>query len=448
MLTNFYQEPDFITPRHEATLQAGTIFSLLSLSDGRLVSGDSKHNICIWDVARLELISTLVGHTHYVTALASLPDGGLASGSSNGMIRIWDIKQKTCIATLSGHPGSINALFLLPNGQLASGSDGYRLNLISNLGDDQPEVGTIYVDIEGGRIKYIVKPPSGKPITDYIDANQLKKSIPSNTRQLPPLSKDIISITSERGHIAPNFNTIRIWDITKGRLMGAAGKCIMAFEHETVNTLMALPDGRLACGLSDNTVRIWDIVNNQCTLTLSGHAKGVSSLTILQNSILASASMDDTIRLWDLTTGQCLIILTADSKEEMHSLFPGICSLTALPNGQLASASHDGVIRVWDVATTECLMNFTGWGLGPATSLALLADGRLAKGCTSGAIGLWDVGLRPVLKVSSDALTTTSLQAEKHVSPNSVNAFFPPETTRVSTNTTLENHNAGCCVIS
>ena len=91
-----------------------------------------------------------------------------------------------------------------------------------------------------------------------------------------------------------------------------------------VYCLAALPDGRLASGSTDATVRVWDVrgtSGGSCVLTLNRHTDQVNCIVVLPDGRLASCSNDNTlvgcnqrfvcpdaecdktIRLWDVTSG-------------------------------------------------------------------------------------------------------------------------------------------------
>ena len=63
------------------------------------------------------------------------------------------------------------------------------------------------------------------------------------------------------------------------------------------------PDGkRIISSSSDQTVKVWDPVIGQETLTLKGHTAGVTSVAISSDGLrVASGSWDQTVRLWDAT---------------------------------------------------------------------------------------------------------------------------------------------------
>ncbi len=73
----------------------------------------------------------------------------------------------------------------------------------------------------------------------------------------------------------------------------------MTGHTDKVTCLVTLPDGLLASGSSDKTIRIWNVTSGITIKTLTGHTGGVWSLVVLPNdSLLTSGSDDKTIRIW------------------------------------------------------------------------------------------------------------------------------------------------------
>lgn len=152
-------------------------------------------------------------------------------------------------------------------------------------------------------------------------------------------------------------------------------------HSHNVSALCLLPDGRLASGSSDTTIRLWDVATGVETARLEGHTSMVSALCVLADGRLASGSWDHTIRLWDVPTGAEMTRL------EGHTGF--VNALCLLADSRLASGSRDKTIRLWDVATgTEiaCLEGHTS----DVNALCLLPDGQLASGSDDNTVRLWD----------------------------------------------------------
>jgi hypothetical protein len=79
----------------------------------------------------------------------------------------------------------------------------------------------------------------------------------------------------------------------------------------SVQEIAISADGRRAVsGSSDDTVRVWDLEANACTVALEGHEGVVDSVGITADGRRAvSGSRDQTVRVWDLETNACAAVL-------------------------------------------------------------------------------------------------------------------------------------------
>jgi hypothetical protein len=161
-----------------------------------------------------------------------------------------------------------------------------------------------------------------------------------------------------------------------------------------VRVLAILPDGRLASGGDDGTVRLWDTARGVETLRLDVHGGPVLALAALADSRLASGGDDGTVRLWD----------TARAAETACLIGYGsrVRALAALADDLLASGGDDGTVRLWDTARGVELACLEGHN-NAVRALAALADGRLASGGDDGTRAAMGHGARRRTRVPAGA---------------------------------------------
>jgi hypothetical protein len=93
--------------------------------DGRrAVSGSDDETLRAWDLETGQTLTTLQGHTNWVSAVAITPDDRRAvSGSWDKTLRVWDLETGQTLTTLQGHTDSVSAVAITPDGRRAvSGS--------------------------------------------------------------------------------------------------------------------------------------------------------------------------------------------------------------------------------------------------------------------------------------------------------------------------------------
>jgi WD40 repeat protein len=86
---------------------------------------------------------------------------------------------------------------------------------------------------------------------------------------------------------------VRIWNVASGTSRVLNGHAARVYS------VCAMPDGRLASGSWDNTVRIWNLSGT--SHVLNGHTANVNSVCALPDGRLASGSTDRTVRIWDVS---------------------------------------------------------------------------------------------------------------------------------------------------
>jgi len=143
----------------------------------------------------------------------------------------------------------------------------------------------------------------------------------------------------------------------------------------------------IAVGLRSGSIVILDAVTGSKITVLSGHTKGVSSLTFSSDGTsLVSGSWDNTVKLWDMQTGG--VVKTFQG----HTNY--VMSVSISPNhAMIVSASLDKEICLWDIQTGECCQTIQQecfvesvhfFPLDPHHFISISDDGKVQEWNTDG----------------------------------------------------------------
>jgi WD40 repeat protein len=183
--------------------------------------------------------------------------------------------------------------------------------------------------------------------------------------------------------VSASQRDVRTWDIASG----SAVSTFAASSQYSISALALSNDGlRLACGVRDGTVRIWDVGVDTPRWTLRTSDAWTKSLAFsADGKFVAAGDWLGTLRVWDLETDG-----TKVREQDAHGGAP-IASLAFRPDGgQLATGSYDATIKLWDTATWKLTQTLTGHK-GLVLSLTYSPDSQvLASGERHGVIKLWN----------------------------------------------------------
>ncbi|GFF84756.1 vegetative incompatibility protein HET-E-1 [Aspergillus udagawae] len=196
------------------------------------------------------------------------------------------------------------------------------------------------------------------------------------------------SATGDRLASGLKNGTIKIWDTATGDHMQT-----LQGHDDTVNSVAFSRKGNLlSSGSGDHTIRIWDTATGDCVQIFQGHNGPVSSVSFSATSEqLASGSSDETIRIWDIVAGKC--VQTVEVNYAVHSV------AFSNTDDRLAAGLDGGSTIIWDIATGKN-MHKLGDYRAFVESVAFSADDkRLASGESDGTIKIWDTATGACLHI-------------------------------------------------
>jgi WD40 repeat protein len=180
-------------------------------------------------------------------------------------------------------------------------------------------------------------------------------------------------------------NSLKLWNIIDNN-------CILLLATEQfVSSLLMLPENKFAyCFYPNNHINIWEMNSNpECIKSVNAHegCKYIGKLFLLSDlNIACSAKFDESFR-----------ILILDSKNEYnciqnlsgHALI--IETLISLPNDRIVSGSDDQTIKVWDLNQGICLKTLTEHNHWINSLIFIERDNTLISGSYDNSIKIWEV---------------------------------------------------------
>ncbi len=144
-------------------------------------------------------------------------------------------------------------------------------------------------------------------------------------------------------------------------------------------------------GLTDDTVRVWDLVDGTLRVTLTGHTGPVHAVACVEvegRPVAVSGGTDGMVLVWDLVDGT----LRAPLSEPTSPVHAVACAeVEGRPVA--VTGSYDGMVRVWDLVDGTLRVTLTGH-TGPVHAVACVeVEGRpvAVSGGTDGRVWVWDL---------------------------------------------------------
>jgi WD40 repeat protein len=434
---------------HPVVLPHARVHSVAFSPDGAtLATASQDSSVKLWDVATLQAVATLAGHTDAVHSIVFDPDGGaLASGSGDHTIKLWDIATRREITTLTGHAAGVYTVAFSADGRsLASGSGDHTVKLwdvatgvetATLIGHDGPVVMAAFcadgASLVSGHSGPWDRRPEDAPASPRIRRWDLatRQQVDAFGDYFARVYQLAFSPDGELLATTDGAEDITLWDVVSrrrvGRLDGAVEwvssltfspdsvtlvaatgggvkawdvarrQPISTFVSGLANSVAFTPDGRILV-TADEDVVLWDVTSGQKLATLDGHPERNTALAVSPDgAVLAAGDADYAIHLWDVefvlqtarAVGRDVRLVAEAARLSGHT--SDVMELTFIPDGgTLVSGSRDGAVRLWDVAEGRELTSLDAGGR--SRGIALSPDGGLLASVGAGYnTRLWDV---------------------------------------------------------
>jgi WD40 repeat protein len=145
----------------------------------------------------------------------------------------------------------------------------------------------------------------------------------------------------------------------------ASWQCVATLTDAAgrVRSVALSPDGqKLAGGVEDSSVKIWNLGTGNPPVVLSsllkGHAGWVNALAFTPDGqLLVSGSGDRTIKIWNLGLGSLVRTLGGRFAQD----FGWVYSLAVSPQGEWVAGGYgDKTVKIWNLATGKLLRTRSG----------------------------------------------------------------------------------------
>jgi len=373
----------------------GNIQSLSYVGNGKsFASGSADQTIRTWHGVSGASEGVFKGHTGMVTSLLWLPDHRtLISGAGDGCIKFWDTQKKKEIPSWDGItiPHDLSA-----DGEWVVGTEGGSQELIVARARDGSDLKT-RLDLGkitavrfcgDDRIGVLVLEGEGEPKKDQHGLVHLldRTTLEAVAEPLRTRPASILAFSPKGDRMFLGFSESRhafdLWDLDTRKIIkesknpknlhgfnyleftpdgtrivgrewnhggwvevydGFTGEPIHFLQTGIGSGFAVSPDGeKVAIGLTDNTIAIWDIVKGEREAVLTGHLYGVHLIAWSPDGkCVASAAGSGSIRMWHVPTWR--EIATLGKNRSFQFLKFGPKGETIFVKG------YGGKMEVWEI---------------------------------------------------------------------------------------------------
>ena len=351
----------------------------------RVATVDADENVRLWDAETGAPLVSLAGHGKHVHVhtVAFSPDGKrIATGGWDRLVRLWDAETGAALHTLGKHRSEVTQVLFSPDGKrIASVAWEIRLwdartgRLLIKVpkapcGDEvafSPDGARIVAGCLGPTLR-LFDVQTGKPLGSFEGHPQSVTAM-----GFSPDGKRVLSAST-------HDQLVKVWDAETGSVL---------FSRGGAKDAALSPDGKRIAASTPEGVEIWDAATGRPLVSLA-RASDVSAVAFSPGvKRVAWGLKDGTVRLWDTATGASHLAAPARVAQE-------VASVAFSPDGERVASGSGMVVQLVDAATGAALRAFErppkqGNEYVDALSVAFSPDGKhIASGSRDGSARLWD----------------------------------------------------------
>ena len=285
---------------------------------GRTLAVGAAVGVEIWNTGTWRRTGRLATDTEFVNTLACGQDGRLLLAGEDSPLQSWDPVASRLLAAID--TGPVRSLAAGPNGRTVVTSNG----------------------------------TAAAVVWDFATRRQLRPLVGSQEAVLAlALSPDATTLAVGKSGL-----DIEIFDVSSGRRLRRLKA--MGDSFNRVEAVAVSGDGKLlATGTSIGWLEIWDLASGRSLHSFRAHVSffgegaSVEALAFGPQGQLASGGADGTVRLWNPQTGRQRALFSDHSRASLSwnpdlRLWPN--ALAFSPDGSLLASSHQrNVVRIWKI---------------------------------------------------------------------------------------------------
>lgn len=174
-------------------------------------------------------------------------------------------------------------------------------------------------------------------------------------RTLKPHTSPVVTVTTDRSGTllatGVSDGSVKVWDIRGGYTThtlhghGSIVSALCFFSSSSANPKKDPTGIRIATGSEDGKVRVWNLQNRKTVAMLDAHASVVRSLDFnLESNLLLSGSRDKTAMLWDASSWKQVSTIPILEAVESTGFFN---------ESTIFTAGESGRIRIWQTTKNQ-----------------------------------------------------------------------------------------------